>query len=129
MPKSSPWELYERLSEREIASLSPEQRPLVAVGSLRTEVNNGGFHQYFFNSAADLAADALAGAEAAGADGLADLIGRAMFVLSVADISDRGVRQDRLQPVDPDVFEDLDEAFYGLEASTDLDAVMRTLMP
>jgi Domain of unknown function (DUF4375) len=51
MADRSLWELYERLARSEVASLSPAQRRFVAVGSLRTEVNNGGFHQYFFNSA------------------------------------------------------------------------------
>src|SRR4051794_34691909 len=81
MAESDPWELYERLAAGELADLSPEQRRFVAVGCLRTEVNNGGFDPYFFNSAGDLAADALAGARSGNADGLAALIARAMSVL------------------------------------------------
>jgi hypothetical protein len=63
------------------------------------------------------------------AEYITDLIGPAISVVNVPDINDREARQDRLDAVDPDAFEDLDEAFYALEASTDLDAVMRTLMP
>lgn len=129
MAESDPWELDERLAAREVVDLSPEQRRFVAVGRLRTEVNNGGFDQYFFNSAGDLAADALAGAQSGYAGGLAALIARAVSVLDVPNIGDRDARQSRLEAVDSDAFEELDAAFYALEASTDLDAVMRTLMP
>jgi hypothetical protein len=129
MAGSSPWELYERLSGDEVAGLSPEQRRLVAVGSLRTEVNNGGFDQYFFNSAGDLAADALAGARSANADELAAVIAHAISVLVLPEISDRDAGQDRLDAMDSDAFEELNQSFYALEASTDLDGVMRALVP
>ena len=129
MAESSPWELYERLSAGEVADLSPEQRRFVAVGSLRTEVNNGGFDQYFFNSAGDLAEEALAGARSENADELAALIARAMSLLGLPHIGNRDARQDRLDALDSDAFEEVDEAFYALESSADLDAVMRALMP
>ena len=53
-----PWALYESLALHDSSSLTTHERRLVAVGGLRTEVNNGGFHQYFYNSAGDLADEA-----------------------------------------------------------------------
>jgi enoyl-CoA hydratase/carnithine racemase len=52
-----------------------------------------------------------------------------MSMLGLADTSDRIARQDRLDVVNPDVFQELDDAFYALEASADLDAVMSALTP
>jgi Domain of unknown function (DUF4375) len=44
----SPWERIALASPDE---LCPGDRRLWAFGWLRTEINNGGFHQFFFNSA------------------------------------------------------------------------------
>jgi hypothetical protein len=95
MAVSDPWELYDRLQPREVAKLSIVERRLVAVGSLRSEVSNGGFDQYFFNSAGDLASDAVEAARGAGADDLARLIERAIALLDASDLGDRASRHER----------------------------------
>lgn len=95
---------------------------------MRTEVNNGGFHQYFFNSAADLVTDAVEAAEAVGAGEFASLIGRGLSVLNVPDSADRAVRQRALGHIEPEEFSDLDHDYFKLEASLDLDAVMCAVM-
>jgi hypothetical protein len=118
-----PWVAFERLSHLDPAHLTHAQRRLLALGGLRTEVNNGGFHQYFFNS--DLAHDAVDAAEASGVTELALLIRRALDLLDVQDPADRRARQDSLDDLDPEQFADIDDAYYALEASADLDSAMR----
>lgn len=44
-----------RLGENEFTVLSERDRVLVCVVELEAEINNGGFSQYYFNSAGDLA--------------------------------------------------------------------------
>jgi hypothetical protein len=110
------WAAYERLSREDAAQLTLADRRLLALGGLRTEVNNGGFHQYFFNSAGDLVTDALDAAEAAGADELASLIRRGLSLLNVPEPADRVARQSALGDIEPEEFADLDDD-YTLEAS------------
>jgi hypothetical protein len=122
------WAAYESLSPGDASQLTLADRRLLALGGLRTEVNNGGFHQYFFNSAADLVTDALDAAEAARAGELAALIRRGLKLLNVSEPADREARQRALVGIEPEEFADLDDDYYRLEASLDLDAAMRTVM-
>jgi hypothetical protein len=122
------WVAYERLSREDAAQPTLADRRLLALGGLRTEVNNGGFHQYFFNSAGDLVTEALDAAEAAGADELASLIRRGLSLLNVSAPADQVARQSALGDIEPEEFADLDDDYYTLEASLDLDAVMRAVM-
>ena len=66
MSDVDPWVAFERVSRVDRTRLTQADKRLLALGELRDEVNNGGFHQYFFNSAGDLVADAVEAAEAAG---------------------------------------------------------------
>src|SRR5258708_37646214 len=60
------WAAFERVSHVDRTRLTQADKRLLALGGLRAEVNNGGFDQYFFNSAGDLVADAVEAAEAGG---------------------------------------------------------------
>lgn len=128
MAQGDPWESYERLVAADQKTLALPERLLVALGSLRTELNNGGFDQYFFNSSGDLVLTALEAARAGEADDLADLLGRALEVLNCEDPSARERRQESLETLEDDAFEGLDEEYLALENSTDLDAVMRAVL-
>ena len=128
MAEVDPWAEYGRLTGKEQARLTPAERRLMALGGLRAEVNNGGFHQYFFNSAGDLVTDALDAAQVADADELTSLIRRALSLLNVPDPSDRVARQDALSKLEPEQFADVDDSYYAVEASADLDSVMRAVM-
>lgn len=128
MSGDDPWAAYDQIAWAERGALTPEHLRLLAVGSLRTELNNGGFDQYFFNSAGDLVPIALAAAEEAGATELASLIREALNLLNATDPTNRTARQKALQRLEPEGFQLLDEAYLALEASTDLDGVMRSLM-
>src|SRR5215472_4022596 len=85
MADGDPWAVYQRLTAKDQGRLTPAERRLLALGGLRAEVNNGGFHQYFFNSAGDLVTDALDAAQVADADDLISLIRRALSMLNVPD--------------------------------------------
>lgn len=55
------------------SSLTPEQAKLLAVWILDSEVNNGGYDQYLWNTGGDLVAEVIEGLENIGADELANL--------------------------------------------------------
>jgi hypothetical protein len=94
---------------------------------MRAGLNNGGFDQYFFNSAGDLVLDAIEAARSVGASELLALLQRAVEVLDVPDPTDRDARQDTLDELDDDAFADLDSEYLAMEAATDLDESMRRL--
>ena len=119
--------LYSQLALADPTSWTSAQRALVAIGGLRTEVNNGGFDQHFFNSAGNLAEHAVAAALANGEPALADLVRRAMAVLGNGYTPDWTTRQDVVVELDPSAFAALDAEFYDLEAASDLDDLMRHL--
>ncbi len=72
--------LLYRIRAKAPAKLSVIEKRLLAVDDLRAEVNNGGFHQYFFNAAGDQAAVALQAYKDMGASQLSKLLQRAMAV-------------------------------------------------
>ncbi len=127
--RGDPWTVFERLVGLVPTSWQEWEKRLVTMGSLRQEVNNGGFDQYFFNSAGGQALDAATAAEAAGEAELAGLIRRAVRLLDVDDLKDRDARQDALEGLDDDAFGGLDDEFFALEESRDLDGAMRSLLP
>ena len=122
---SDAWAEFDRLALVEPSRLTDAQRRLVALGWLRTEVNNGGFDQYFHNSAGDLAAAARDAALAGGSRELGALIDRALAVLALGDPADRAARQERLDELSDDAFDAVDDDFVALESAHDLDEVMR----
>jgi len=119
---------YERLAAKDPSTLSPPARLFVAVGDLRADVNNGGFNQYFVNSAGDLVLDVLQAAAILKAHHLRSLVEQALHILDVDDPSDRSARQVRLDDITDDVFDHLDDAYYALEESTKLDELMARLL-
>src|SRR5262245_40810732 len=100
------------------------------LGGLAGEVMNGGFNQYFFNSAGDDAAAAIEALDAIGASetraGLVDACGK--FPGGMASC-ERFQSQEELNRVDPDIaiFEQLDRAFFAYPEDLDvlLDAYER----
>lgn len=84
---------------------------------LEGEVNNGGFHQFFYNSSGDDTAETIQALEMIGALKAADIVKRAASKFpSGTPPKDRFARQDLLlDQVDPEirVFGELDEEFYS----------------
>src|SRR5438067_1856780 len=61
------WRIGQKAEARGERSLTDTERRLLAAYWVEAEVNNGGFDQYFFNSAGDNAGTALAGLKEMGA--------------------------------------------------------------
>jgi hypothetical protein len=87
------------------------------VEAFEGEVNNGGFHQFFYNSAGNETTEILQALEAIGARKTADILRKAAGKFpSGMPPKDRTKRQNLLlDEVDPEikVFNTLDEEFYA----------------
>ena len=83
---------------------------------LEAEVNNGGFNQYFFNSAGDYAQDTVKALQDIGANYTAELLQQAMSIFSdKAPSPDRYKRQEQLEKIGEEgetFLYELDKKFY-----------------
>jgi hypothetical protein len=105
--------------------LSAAERVFMQVWWVEAEVNNGGFHQFYFNSAGNDAADTPAALEAIGAAKTAAIVRRANARFPGGEPpANRYARQGVLDQLDPDirVFSDLDHEFYT--GPEDLEALL-----
>jgi hypothetical protein len=95
-------------------ALSAPERVFRSVWELEAEVNNGGFHQYFWNSSGSLAPHAPAALRAIGASTTAGIVESAIAAVG-RDIpwSDERARQTRLDAIEPQRLERFDDAFYA----------------
>jgi hypothetical protein len=96
------------------------------IDELEGEVNNGGFHQYFYNSAGDNTAETIPAVEAIGALHMADILRRAAAKFPGGmPLAERFARQDVLLELFPNstAFEDLDNEFYAYP--NDLNALLK----
>jgi predicted nucleic acid-binding Zn-ribbon protein len=102
------------LTEVEATQL-PVDEVVDLIDALEGEVNNGGFHQYFYNSAGDSVAETIQALEIIGAFAMADIVKRAVqkFPYGMPP-KDRFERQDVLLEAYPnaEAFQPLDEEFY-----------------
>ncbi|MFN0069785.1 MAG: DMP19 family protein [Limisphaerales bacterium] len=100
-------------------SLTDTERRLLAAFWVEAEVNNGGFDQYFFNSAGNNAETALAGLKEMDAVGAAALLERAMTVFpSGKPPADRFKRQEVMQQIaemSEPLWDQCDKEFYNLK--------------
>jgi len=98
------------------AQLSIPERVVFCVDGLEREVNNGGFAQFFENSAGDHALDTIDGLRALGAPKLAALVTEAVRMFPQGrPATDRERRQRQLDQLDQaarDRLDQLDTAFY-----------------
>lgn len=86
------------------------------IENLEAEVNNGGFDQFFYNSAGDKTAETIQALETIGAVAMADILKRAAAKFpGNMPPRDRFARQEVLLQISPDAeaFEELDGEFYG----------------
>jgi len=91
------------------------QRIIDLIADLEGEVNNGGFHQFFYNDAGNDTAEIIEALRVIGATKMADIVVRAASVFpSKMSPKDRVARQDILLEKFPNsvAFRDLDEEFY-----------------
>jgi hypothetical protein len=96
------------------AAVPREHGLLYAVWRCDSEICNGGFHQFFWNSAGMLAPEAVEGFNAVGLPQIAGLVTEAMAKLSVPYPRDRSAREDALDVLPNNAFEELDERYGQL---------------
>jgi hypothetical protein len=125
------WGVIERMYEEldtpydpdpRLREATPGQRALYALHWLRSEVENGGFHQFFFNPTGMLGNEAAAGAERVGATQIAAVIREALTIFPDGLIEDNVQRQDfmeRLSAEQVATLGRLDDRFYELMGSGD----------
>jgi hypothetical protein len=95
------------------AILSPEALNIYLILSFDFEVQNGGFHQFFYNPTGNFTAKILFALKQAGADFAADLLTRACAEFPMGPPSlDRIARGHELSKLKLDVFSCLDDAYY-----------------
>ena len=104
----------------------PEQA-VKLIWELEAEVNNGGFSQYYFNSAGDHANEAVFALLAIGAKACAEIVGRANQAWSLGPVpTDREVRMEAIAEQfgekEEEYWHRLDEQFY--EYPDDLQTLM-----
>ena len=115
------WTPYE--PDPRLAELTPGQRALYALHWARSEIGNGGFHQFLYNSTGMLANEALRGAELIGATAFAELF-REVRTLLFDDtfVEDQRRRIDVLERLSGEALarlEELTDRCYDLLGSTD----------
>ena len=87
---------------------------LYAAHFCQSEVCNGGFHQFFFNSTGVLAPEAAKGFRAIGQNKIAELVENAMLPFGLPYARDREERQSILDGLPVQSLDSLDEQFFSL---------------
>lgn len=123
--------VWAREEEHGYAGLTDAERVFLCVWSLEAEVNNGGFGQYFDNSAGDHAADTPQALRRLGADEMAGLVERALAPFGAAGPpAEREARWAALESLPESVREEwreLDGLFCSLVSpETELRAFVET---
>jgi hypothetical protein len=80
---------------RQLAALAKEERHLVALSMFNMEFENGGVHQFFYNSSGDIAPDVLAAMIELGLEPQAEIFKRALALLGEPYIRDNGLRREK----------------------------------
>ncbi len=120
--------VFPRYDRDGFAALTPAEQVAHCVDWLEREVNNGGFDQFFWNSAGDHAAETVAALETIGAAQFAAMVREAIACFPGGVVpSDRDQRTDVVMPALPqstrDTWSALDGRFY--EYPEDLAALLR----
>lgn len=107
--------------ERSLKQFSKSQRFVFALCWYREEVDNGGHDQFYSNSTGIVWKDAQAAFDAIGIPEGARIIEESAKRLGGSPSFDREERQRQFEEFQP-VFDDLDDAYYALDKSIDIDA-------
>lgn len=107
--------------EAGLALATEPQRGLYAIWWTRSEIENGGFSQYFWNDTGVVAPHAVKGLRLIGATALAQVVEDAMKRFGPEYPLWRAARNEALEKLPGDPFEALDQAFY--RESETLDAL------
>ncbi len=102
----------------EIEKLNECEKTFFLTQALEAEINNGGFSQFFFNSAGNFAYETVTAFEAIGAVKTANICRKAIASFGKKIPKDRGKRMDFLDEYEDDVSDILnecDDAFFEYE--------------
>jgi hypothetical protein len=129
MNNPNAWTMFDQLQHRDPASLTRDERLVLALGEIRTEVNSGGFDFYLRYPHRENTPFAVEAAREAGCPALAALIEEAIALVGphMLLLDDEDALYDRLEQVEDDLG-DLDQRFYDLEKTADLDAALSRLV-
>lgn len=97
--------------------LSTPEQVFLLIWELESEVNNGGFHQYFYNSSGALAPNVVSALKTVGAEATADMAQRALnavgnAITSWSNDADRQASLNRLSSGTRQILENLDQEYY-----------------
>jgi hypothetical protein len=95
--------------------ITDPEKVLICIWQLEAEVNNGGFSQYYYNSAGDLAVDTPASLEAIGASRTAEIVRVSNELFPEGPPCDQDSRVDLLDEIPNEAFERLDDQFLAYE--------------
>ncbi len=102
---------------QEFKAIPEPSRHLLAAHWCQSEVSNGGFDQFFFNSTGVLAPEAGDGFRAIGLHGVASVVQHAMDLLAADYPRDRATRHEMLDALqalsESKAFDLLDEEFFS----------------
>lgn len=95
--------------------LTEPEKVFICIWQLESEVNNGGFSQYYSNSAGNLAMDTPTSLEAIGAVRTAAIVHAANQLFPNGPPRDQDAREDLVDGLSDEAFERLDEQFLAYE--------------
>jgi hypothetical protein len=108
--------ISDKIQREGFDSLSSPEIVLHHIYWLETEVNNGGFEQYFFNSSGNYALDTPAALEEISAHHTADLVKRTIELFPDGtpprDLHERREKMGEIDDITLDKFDELDTEFY-----------------
>jgi hypothetical protein len=99
----------------DFAAQSEAQKVFSAIWELESQVSNGGFNLYFYNSDSDIIAYAPIARSAIGASSTANIVGRAIAVIAPLPLTQDGRRSamDALSEECQDLLAALDSEFFA----------------
>src|SRR5262249_4482588 len=111
--------VLKRAADHGFESLNRAEQIFLCIWELEAEVNNGGFHQYYFNDGGDRAAEAVEALETIGAARTAGVVTRANALFGMpGPPRDRNKRQEQLEALSETnlaAMDEIDGQFYKYE--------------
>ena len=98
-----------------LPALNSAERVFYVTQSLETEVNNGGFREFFNNPSGAMSGEIIHAFRAIGADHTARICKAALEAFGGDVPEDLHARRERLSKLDETAFDDCDDAFYCYE--------------
>lgn len=110
-----------------ISKLTKGQQAIFSIWMLQTEVNNGGFNQFYYNSSGQFWRMAKDGLDLIGAEKIAELVKKANKTYSEIkdelESKDDGTIESFSESYEGNFLNNLDDKFYELEESENLDSL------